>query len=330
MRIKLVFLRDLILILVLATSTGANADPIHDAAMMGDTAQIARLLEGGANVDAPDPMGTPLQLALFVNQLEAARLLLESGANPNVTGPTGTPLQAAAQFRNEMLVALMLVHGADPNQADGIGALAIGAKNGDTGIVELLLRHGADPAAAAEDGMTALHEAAWAGNLGIAQALVEHGADVNALTALGKPPIHFAMERQHKAVAAYLKEQGWAPGPVEPVEHLLASADLVKGEAEAKICAECHPLEQGKNGSGPSLWNVVGRETASIADFNYSAAFSEIQSIWTFDALNRFLARPREIVPGTTMQMSGIDEPQRRANVIAYLRTLSDEPVPLP
>lgn len=330
MRKMTVSFRDLILISVLVTSTGADADPIHDAAMTGDTAQIVRLLQGGANVDAPDPMGTPLQLALFVNQIEAARLLLEHGASPNVTGPTGTPLQAAAQFGSENLVAVLLAHGADPNLADGNGPLAIAAKNGDAGIVGLLLRHGADPTAVADDGMTALHGAAWAGDLEIVQALVEHGADVKALTALGKPPIHFAMERQHKAVAAYLKKRGWAPGPVEPVKQLLASADIVEGKAEGKICAECHPLEQGKNSSGPSLWDVVGRETASIADFSYSAAFSEVQGIWTFDTLNRFLARPLEIVPGTTMQMSGIGEPQRRANLIAYLRTLSDEPMPLP
>ncbi len=81
---------------------------------------------------------------------------------------------------------------------------------------------------------------------------------------------------------------------------------------------------------GPSLWNVVGRPKGSVSDFKYSQVFSTLDGVWTFDALNEFLARPAEIIPGTKMNFRGLVEPQKRASLIAYLRTLSDAPVPLP
>ena len=170
------------------------------------------------------------------------------------------------------------------------------------------------------------------GELEIAQRLVDHGADVNTLDAIGRPAIHFAMGTQHGAVAAYLRKKGAAPGKIVPITDLLASGDLAQGELETeKNCGlGCHSLEKNKHEHGPSLWNVVGRLKGSVKDFNYSPAFSTLGGTWTFEALNEFVARPTEVIPGIRLMEAGITDPQTRANIIAYLRTLSDNPKPLP
>ena len=229
------------------------------------------------------------------------------------------------------LLPLQTSPGADPNRGDRSTPLIAAAQSGSQEIAELLLEHGADPTFSTFEGVTALHKASERGRLEIAGKLVDHGADVNAITAAGKPPIHFAIIRNHTDLAAYLREQGAAPGEVTPITDLLASADLGAGKLEAKnLCSGCHRFEKGKNYYGPFLWNVVGRPRGGVSDFSYSQAFSTLAGDWTFDALNEFLARPSEIIPGTKMDFRGMAEAQKRANLIAYLRTLSDAPVPLP
>ena len=74
----------------------------------------------------------------------------------------------------------------------------------------------------------------------------------------------------------------------------------------------------------------MGRPRASVSEFVYSEPFGSLEGDWTFDALNAYLARPTEVVPGTRMNFGGLTDPQKRANLIAFLRTLSDNPVPLP
>ena len=51
---------------------------------------------------------------------------------------------------------------------------------------------------------------------------------------------------------------------------------------------------------------------------------------WTFDDLNKFITNPKGFVPGTAMGFAGIQKDSERADVIAYLRTLADNPAPLP
>ena len=116
---------------------------------------------------------------------------------------------------------------------------------------------------------------------------------------------------------------------------LIAAADPAKGEAFARRCVACHTFEKdGGNKIGPLLWNVVNRPVASVPDFRYSqamVAFSEGGAkTWTYEELDPFLTDPRGHVPGTTMAFPGIKNEADRANVIAYLRTLSDAPAPLP
>ena len=116
-----------------------------------------------------------------------------------------------------------------------------------------------------------------------------------------------------------------------PIEQLLAKASVERGEAAAKVCATCHTFNKdGNNLVGPHLWGVIGRPKASEPGFNYSPALKANGGEWTFAELNDFLTNPRAAVPGTAMTFAGISRPQQRADIIDYLRTLADNPVPLP
>lgn len=120
------------------------------------------------------------------------------------------------------------------------------------------------------------------------------------------------------------------PAPIEP---LLASANVQDGEQYThKVCIACHTFDKGgKPGVGPNLYGVVGGPHDHEAGFNYSPAMEKFKGQpWTFDALNHWLYKPSAYAPGTRMSFAGITNDKQRADVIAYLRTLSDNPVPLP
>ncbi|WP_157017585.1 c-type cytochrome [Mesorhizobium xinjiangense] len=140
-----------------------------------------------------------------------------------------------------------------------------------------------------------------------------------------------------EVVAAEPEEGGAADeGPsVEPIAVRLASADASAGEAVFKKCVACHTAENGgANKVGPNLWNIVNRPIASHEGFSYSGGmteFSEDHSVhWDYEHLDHFLEGPRNYVKGTAMAFAGVKRPEERANLIAYLRTLSDDPAPLP
>ena len=124
---------------------------------------------------------------------------------------------------------------------------------------------------------------------------------------------------------------GAAPAQDEPIEQLLASADPKKGETAAKKCQACHTFGKGEpNRVGPNLYGVVGRDRASEAGFNYSAAMKAKGGSWTVDDLDKFIQNPKAFVPGTSMGFAGVSKAQERADIIAYLNTMSDSPQPLP
>lgn len=126
-------------------------------------------------------------------------------------------------------------------------------------------------------------------------------------------------------------ESSPAETEAKPLGVLLASADPGAGEAVAKKCASCHNFGKGEpNKIGPHLWDVVNRPIGSDPDFNYSAAMKGHGGNWDYEALYAFLKAPKEYVPGTKMAFAGLSKSDERVNLIAYLRSLSDEPAPLP
>jgi cytochrome c len=141
-----------------------------------------------------------------------------------------------------------------------------------------------------------------------------------------KPGFNIAVKEQSEG-----EKGGAAKEPDQPIEVLLAKASVEKGQATAKQCQACHTFDKGgPNRVGPNLWNVVNRPRASEAGFNYSAAMKGKGGNWSFDELNKFLTNPRGYIPGTAMTFAGLTRAEQRADVIDFLHTLSDNPVPLP
>ena len=114
-----------------------------------------------------------------------------------------------------------------------------------------------------------------------------------------------------------------------PIQILLASASVDKGAKVFKKCSNCHvPNEGGANKIGPALWDIVNKNIGG-ADFAYSNAMASYEGNWTYDELNGFLKNPKKYIEGTKMSFAGLKKETDRANVILYLRSLSNNPAPI-
>ena len=138
----------------------------------------------------------------------------------------------------------------------------------------------------------------------------------------------------HKAEAAHTPAIGTPAkkAPADPaVAVALASADAAKGEKLVRSkCKSCHTWNKGgRNGVGPNLWGVVGRKKATVGGFSYSSAMKAAGGDWSFAEMYTFLKRPSAKVKGTKMTYR-LRKYKQRADVIAFLRTQTDTPLPLP
>ena len=98
-------------------------------------------------------------------------------------------------------------------------------------------------------------------------------------------------------------------------------ADLAAGEASYAKCMGCHSPEY--NRTGPLHCGLLGRESASIKNYDYSQAMRDVGVVWNTETLDRFLAAPLEMVPGTSMGFAGIPDDEERRNLIAWLASLN-------
>jgi len=146
-------------------------------------------------------------------------------------------------------------------------------------------------------------------------------------------PVH---DIEKRGFAVEVAEETSAGGEVaeekpENILPLLASADAAAGEAITKRCTSCHTFEQGgPNKVGPNLYGIVGAKIAHKGDFSYSDAMATHGGNWDYNSLSAFFKKPKNFVPGTKMAFAGLSKEEDRANLIAYLRTLSASPKPLP
>lgn len=163
-------------------------------------------------------------------------------------------------------------------------------------------------------------------------------------TALG---VMLIKEVSHSAIHPHKQENGFVymsavkPGDTPVVKEEIeqpfpqaswvAEMDAEKGEKYFLVCKTCHAVEAGPSKlTGPNLWNIVGRPSGSIDGFGYSGGMSGMNITWGYEELDTFLQNPKKYVKGTSMGFAGEGKEKKRAAIIEYLRTLSDNPQPRP
>ena len=144
-----------------------------------------------------------------------------------------------------------------------------------------------------------------------------------------KPGYELPFEAPAESASSAPTERPFSFSEVAP---LLKSASAESGQAIFKRCAACHTGEKGGPARvGPNLWGVIGRDVASSPSFpRYSGAMKGKGGKWEFESLANYLHDPRGYIPGNQMSFAGVKDNQELADVLAYLRTLSDSPPPLP
>jgi len=125
----------------------------------------------------------------------------------------------------------------------------------------------------------------------------------------------YVIEVEEESASAEVEE-----GP--SLEEMMAAANIEKGAKVFNKCKACHKLEEGANGTGPSLYGVVDRAIGGMDGFGYSGALAGLGGNWDYAALDGFLAKPSKYAPGTSMGFAGLKKPMDRANLIMYLESL--------
>ncbi|MGL9778708.1 MAG: c-type cytochrome [Wolbachia sp.] len=145
-------------------------------------------------------------------------------------------------------------------------------------------------------------------------------------------PEEYKIEHQTIVAAGSNESQQKIEQVALDIGALMQNASFEKGKSAAKKCIACHSFEKGgMNKVGPNLWNVVGNKKAHLGNsFNYSKAVLERGGKWGYEELFAFLKNPKAYIKGTRMAFAGVSNPQEIADLVSYLRQLSDNPVALP
>ena len=148
--------------------------------------------------------------------------------------------------------------------------------------------------------------------------LVNPNTDVSKAYPIEVPETNTAKAKEEKEVV------------IEPITALLATANIESGLKIAKKCVACHGFDAGgPNKVGPNLYDIVNKDQGK-ADYDYSKVLAALNGKWTYEELNKFLYKPKLYSKDTKMNYAGLSKTNDRANLIAWLRTKSDNPVPLP
>lgn len=140
-----------------------------------------------------------------------------------------------------------------------------------------------------------------------------------------------AVEPEDKSETKGADASGGSAKPEVSMVALVKAADVAAGEKVTKACKACHSFnEGGKNGIGPALYGIVGKKIAADESFKYSKALQEKDGAWDTASLNGFLKKPNQWAKGTKMGYAGLRKETDRANIIAYLRSISPDAPPLP
>jgi cytochrome c len=146
-----------------------------------------------------------------------------------------------------------------------------------------------------------------------------------SLAACGSPADQPAADASSAAPAmAAAPASDVAPASAAPASAAATPAMAAAGAKPATFaqCAACHSVEPGKNGVGPSLAGVFGKKAGQAAGYAYSDANKNSGLTWDEATLDEYLTAPMKKVPGTKMTFAGLADPAKRAEVIAYLKTL--------
>lgn len=114
---------------------------------------------------------------------------------------------------------------------------------------------------------------------------------------------------------------------IEVIETVVAeiAGDVKKGKKVFKKCKACHKIKEGKNGAGPTLFKVIGRDAAQVDGFKYSPAMTESGLTWDVATLTEYLKAPKKLVPKTSMSFAGLKKEKDIENLIAYLNDASNQ-----
>ena len=118
---------------------------------------------------------------------------------------------------------------------------------------------------------------------------------------------------------------------IEPISLLLASASMEKGKKLSSKCSSCHNFNKGEpHKIGPNLFEIVGKPIGKTNDYAYSKAMSSFGNKWTYENLASFLYKPKNYIKGTKMNFAGFKSVEDRADIVLWLRSNSENPLPLP